>query len=130
MSIASEEETFIACLQLEGTILYLDTWCPTQNDLESFPHIELTSRQHWNPHQIQFPQTKYVAQEEIEGRNVSKFSIFFSGEASGDPGDYNNNTSTLGGAQLNSEEVITHGIEEFHHRLLSSVRVTEDSALS
>ena len=56
MSIASEDETFIACLQSEGTILYLDTWCPTQNDLESFPHIELKSRQHWNPHQIQFPQ--------------------------------------------------------------------------
>ena len=46
ISIASEDETFIACLQLEETILYLDTWCPTQNDLESFPHVELTSRQH------------------------------------------------------------------------------------
>ena len=55
--------------------------------------------------------------------------MFFSGEASGDPGDYGNNTSTSGGAQLNSEEVITHDIEEFHHRLLSSVRVTEESAL-
>ena len=129
MSIASEDETFITCLQSEGTILYLDTWCPTQKDLESFPHFELTSRQHWNPHQIQFPKTKYVVQEEIEGRNVSKFSMFFSGEASGDPGDYGNNTSTSGGAQRNSEEVITHDIEEFRQRLMSSFRVTEESAL-
>ena len=44
-------------------------------------------------------------------------------------GDYGNNTSTSGGAQINSEEVITHDIEEFHHRLLSSVRVTKNSAL-
>ena len=55
--------------------------------------------------------------------------MFFSGEASGDPGDYGSNTSTSGGAQINSEEVITHDIEEFHHRLLSSVRVIKESAL-
>ena len=55
--------------------------------------------------------------------------MFFSGKASGDPGDYGNNTITSGGAHLNSEEVITHDKEEFHHRLLSSVRVTKESAL-
>ena len=32
-------------------------------------------------HQIQFPQTKYGVQEEIEGRNVSATSICFSGGA-------------------------------------------------
>ena len=67
MSIASEDETFFACLQSQGTVLYLDTWCPTQKNVDSFPHIELTSRQHWNPHQIQLLQTKYIALEEIKG---------------------------------------------------------------
>ena len=36
----------------------------------------MTSRHNWNPHQIQFPQTKYGVQEEIEGRNVSAILIF------------------------------------------------------
>ena len=61
----------------------------------------------------------------LKDKMFQNISMFFSGEASGDPGDYGNNTSTSGGAHLNSEEVVTHDIEEFHHRLLSSVRVTE-----
>ena len=33
MSIPSEDENFITCLQYQVTVLYLDTRCPTQNDL-------------------------------------------------------------------------------------------------
>ena len=118
MSIASPDEEFIACLQSTGTIVFLDTWHPNQNDLESYPHIELTSRHHWDPHQIQFPQTKYVAQEEIEGRNISTISMCFTGEVSGGEGDIRN-----------SEEVIVHDMDGFNRRILSSVRVTGESAL-
>ena len=56
--------------------MFLDTWFTTQDDLESYPNIELTSRQHWNPHKIQFQQTKYSVQEEVEGRNLSKVKIW------------------------------------------------------
>ena len=71
MAIISPDSEFTACLQLEGTIIFLDTWYPPQKYLESHPHIEMTLRHHRYPHQIQFPQTKYGVQEEIEGRNVS-----------------------------------------------------------
>ena len=50
MSITRPDEEFIACLQSKGTTVFMDTWCPHQQDLESYPHIEMTSRQHWNPH--------------------------------------------------------------------------------
>ena len=62
------------------TFMLLDTWFPRQGDLESYPHIELTPPQQWNPHKIEFPQTKYSMQEEVEGRNVLKVKICFSGE--------------------------------------------------
>ena len=55
MAISSPDSKFTACLQSEGTIIFLDTWYPSQKYLEVHPHIEMTSRHHWNPHQIQFP---------------------------------------------------------------------------
>ena len=55
--------------------MFLDNWFSTQGDLESYQHIELMSRQHWYPHKIEFPQTKYYEQEEVEGRNVLKVTI-------------------------------------------------------
>ena len=42
-----------------------------QGDLEPYTHIDLTSRQHWNPQKNEFPQKNSV-QEEVEGWNVSK----------------------------------------------------------
>ena len=75
MSIESIDREFAACLQSVLSVMLLDTWFTMQGDLKSYPHIELTTRQHWNPHKIEFPQTKYSVQEEVEGRNVSKVTI-------------------------------------------------------
>ena len=58
MLIESPDGEFAACLQSIGTVMFLDNWFPTQGDLNSYPHIELTSRQHCNPHKIEFPQKK------------------------------------------------------------------------
>ena len=62
MTITSPNDEFVPCLQSEGTVVFLDTWFPSQLDLESYPHVKMTSRHHWNPHQIQFLQTKYGMQ--------------------------------------------------------------------
>ena len=62
MSIEIPGGELVACLQSIGTVMFLHTWFPTQGDLESYPHIELMSRQHWNPHKIEFPQTEYSVQ--------------------------------------------------------------------
>ena len=68
MSIESSDGEFDACLQSSVTVMLLDTWFTKQGDLESYPHIELTSRKHRNPHKIEFPQTKHSVQEEVEER--------------------------------------------------------------
>ena len=75
MAISSPDSEFTVFLQSEGTIIFLETWYPSHKYLEVHTHINMTSRNHWNPHQIQFPQTKYYVQEEIKGRNVSATSI-------------------------------------------------------
>ena len=46
MSIESPNGEFAACMQSVGTVIFLDTWFPMQVDIESYPHIELTSWQH------------------------------------------------------------------------------------
>ena len=94
MDISIPDSEFTACLQSEVTIVFLGTWYPSQKYLEAHSHIKMTSRHHWNPHQIQFPPTKYGLQEEIEGRNVSAISICFSRGSA--PGVGDNLAATIG----------------------------------
>ena len=116
MDISGRDSEFIACLQLEVTIIFLDRWYPSQKYFEAHPRIEMTSRHHWNPNQIQFPQTKYGVQEEKEGQNVSATSICFSGGAPLEVGD--NLAANRG------EEVKVHDMNDFNRRLISSFRIT------
>ena len=46
----------------------------------------------------------------------------FSGEVSGEPGDYKEYKEY-------QEEVVVHDMDDFNRRLISSIRVTEESAL-
>ena len=86
------------------------------------------SRQHWNPHKIESPQTKYSVQEEVEGRNLLKATICFSGETPGDtdrPLDGDNRFDF----RSHSEEVVAHaGMEYFHRLLVAGVAVTATHA--
>ena len=65
MTITRPEKEFGAGLHSEGIVVFLDTYYPTQGYFEIYPHIDMTSRHHWNPHQINSPRTKYGMQEEI-----------------------------------------------------------------
>ena len=82
MTITILNIEYVACLQSMGAVMFLDTWYPTQGDLELYPHNEMTYQHHWNPHQVQFPRSNYGAQEEIEGKTVATVSMCFSGRIS------------------------------------------------
>ena len=58
----------------------------------------------------------------MEGRNVLTISMCFSGEVSGEPGGYKKYKEY-------QEEVVVHDMDNFNRRLISSIRVTEESAL-
>ena len=127
MLIESPNGEFTACLQSVGTFMFLYTWFPTQSELKSYPHIELTPRQHWNPHKIEFHKKKSV-QEEVEGRNVSKAIIRLSRETHGDT-DRPLDGDTIGDFRSHSKEVVFHaGIDDLHRRLVSGVAVTATRA--
>ena len=108
--------------------MLLDTWFPMQGYLKSYPHIELTSRQHWNPHKIKLPKKTYSIQEEVEGRNVLKVTNCFSGETPGDT-DRPLDGDNRGEFRSHREEVVVHaGMDEFHRRLVAGVAVTATHA--
>ena len=67
----TNKEEFVACLKSTGTNIYIDTWTPTDRDLQEYPHVVLTSDQLWDPQVIQFPSTSYTEVQELEGQNIS-----------------------------------------------------------
>jgi len=70
MSITSQDDGFTACLLSQGTTIYLDTWCPSQQDLERLPKVVLSSPAEWNPHQVEFPRSSWSDRKDLEHRNV------------------------------------------------------------
>ena len=78
MSLTSSNGEFMACLQSQGTNVFINTLRPTKTQLNSLPHIVLTLLCEWDPHKIEFPATKYYVQEEIESRIVSQKNVTFS----------------------------------------------------
>ena len=63
--IESENGDSVLPFHTEGTIIYLDTWTPTDKDLSQFPHITMMSPHPWNPSEVQFPNTSRRVEEEL-----------------------------------------------------------------
>ena len=104
--------------------MYLETWSPTDRDLENLPHIQITLQHQWNPHQVKLPGTSHSAQEELESRNIAKVKAYcFVGK----PEDQNYTFGVAEEGYDRSEEVL-HDMEGFSKRLVSSVRITADNA--
>ena len=70
MSIISHTDGICIVLLSKGTTIYIDTWAPSQKDLESIPHIELSSKNEWNPEKVEFPSYSRFERELIEKRNI------------------------------------------------------------
>jgi len=77
-----DEEEFIACLKSKGTNIYVDTWTPTDRDLNEYKHIVLTSPMEWNPNEVVFPGTDPDVVNEIESRNVNMIESNIRGDDS------------------------------------------------
>lgn len=48
-------------LQMQGTKIYFESRTPTQHELDTCMHVNLTSREEWNPHDISLSQTSVVS---------------------------------------------------------------------
>ena len=72
LSIITDGAEFSMELSMAGTIVFANTFTPSPKDLETCPHITLTSPHPWNPHKISFPACTRTLQEEIGGlRQIS-----------------------------------------------------------
>ena len=56
LHMATEDGDFIIPLQATGAIISLCTRNPTDQELQTCPHIILTSKQQWDPNELQFPE--------------------------------------------------------------------------
>lgn len=50
----SDEGDFLACLKSQGTNIYIDTWTPTDKDLQEYPQVVLTSPRPWDLYEVKF----------------------------------------------------------------------------
>jgi len=113
MAITSQDDGFTACLLSRGTTIYLDTWCPSQDDLERLPKIVLSSPLEWNPQEVRFPQTSFADHLEVEHRNImaTKTMGFSPNIESHDTGEGFN-------------------IDRFNRRVIESVKATNESHIA
>ena len=75
IQVDSNENGFVACLKSKGTDIYLDTWTPTDKDLNECPHFTLTAPEAWDPGTIEFPTVTEDEMREIEGSTISAVGI-------------------------------------------------------
>jgi len=68
MSITSPDGAVVIPLTSDGTTIYVNTWTPTQIDLQSHPHVVMSSPHPWEPRSVQFPQPSQSTKEEFEMR--------------------------------------------------------------
>jgi Reverse transcriptase (RNA-dependent DNA polymerase) len=58
MHMETEDGELVIPLQAEGTTISLSTRTPTDRELHECPHITMTSKQEWDPRDLQFPEPK------------------------------------------------------------------------
>ena len=73
LSIITEDYDFSMGLTMAGTIVYTDTHTPSENELTSCPHVQLTSPKPWDPHTVRFPKPNLSLEDVIvNNRQVSE----------------------------------------------------------
>ena len=75
LSVITADTSFALEMSCSGTIVGFTTRTPTQQELQSCPHIVLSSDQPWNPASVRFQSNSHSLEEEIERvRQVSSMS--------------------------------------------------------
>ena len=65
LSIITENNDFFMELAIAGTVVYADTFTPSEHELHECPHIILSSPRVWKPHKVSFPKARRTLEEEM-----------------------------------------------------------------
>ncbi len=63
--ISTEDNHFSVPLACKGTILGVATRTPTEQELQTCPHVTLSSDHEWDPQNVRFPEASRAVEEEI-----------------------------------------------------------------
>ena len=63
LSIITEDNEFCMELSMSGTIVYTETFSPSDKELQKYPHITLSSPHQWDPKRVKFPKCEYTLGE-------------------------------------------------------------------
>ena len=97
MHVRTEDESLFIPLLSAGTTIYMNTRTPTDQELQECPHIELTSKTPWNPHDVCFPEPTRLVEEGgmtnrirgLQTKFIDKFDDKFDDETGVDFDIYN-----------------------------------------
>jgi hypothetical protein len=65
ISISPENNEFTLPLNSKGTVLGVATRTPTDQELQTCPHVVLSSEHEWDPQNVWFPRASQTVEEEI-----------------------------------------------------------------
>jgi len=63
--IATEDQDFTLPLTTRGTVIGVATRTPTAHELQTCPHIVLSSEHEWDPQNVRFPKASRTVEEEV-----------------------------------------------------------------
>ena len=72
--VMTEDKQFCMGLQMFGTIVCANTFTPSDSDLESYPHIIMSSPHPWDPSTVKFPTTA-MSMSEFRGGSFNVSSL-------------------------------------------------------
>ena len=67
LSIITEDNEFCMEMAMAGTICSVDTFAPSERELQTCPHIILSSHHPWDPHNVTFPKSNRTLDEMVGG---------------------------------------------------------------
>ena len=75
LGIVSPEQDLAVPFQTKGTTILAETFSPSEEQLQTCRHIELSSPHPWNPQKVSFPSSSLSVEEEIDALRSNISSI-------------------------------------------------------
>ena len=72
MHISTEDDTTLIPLKADGTTIYMNTRTPSDHELQTCPHVVLTSKAPWDPRAVSFPKPTHLVEEGKLAQRVSQ----------------------------------------------------------
>ena len=77
LSIITEDKEFAMPLDMKGTIVYANTYAPSDYELNTYPHIVLSSPHVWDPTMVKFPRCPHTLEDYLsDDRKLCSLSTY------------------------------------------------------